>query len=71
MSGKKSMLSEIRQAKMATELITQTIEAVDNRCMAADGPVTKTRHEMTDDEMRDIYEAALLADSWLRKAVGA
>ena len=38
--------------------IARIIEYVDNRCMAADGPVTKTRHEMTDDEMRAIYALA-------------
>lgn len=38
--------------------IARIIEYVDNRCLAADGPVTKTRHEMTDDEMRAIYHLA-------------
>ena len=38
--------------------IARIIEYVDNRCLAADGPVTKTRHEMTDDEMRAIYALA-------------
>ena len=38
--------------------IARIIEDVDNRCLAADGPVTKTRHEMTDDEMRKIYQIA-------------
>lgn len=38
--------------------IARIIEDVDNRCLAADGPVTKTRHEMTDDEMRAIYALA-------------
>jgi hypothetical protein len=31
------------------------IENVDQRCTAADGPVSNTRIEMTDDEMRQIY----------------
>ena len=38
--------------------IARIIESVDNRAMAADGPVTKTRLEMTDDEMRRIYALA-------------
>jgi hypothetical protein len=35
--------------------IAAIIEAVDQRCLAADGPVSNTRHEMTDHEMRTIY----------------
>jgi len=38
--------------------IAQIIEAVDNRCMTADGPVTETRFEMTTAEMRQIYKLA-------------
>ena len=38
--------------------IASIIEAVDNRCMAADGPVTPTRLEMTDEELRHIYALA-------------
>lgn len=43
------------------------IESVENRCMAADGPVTPTRQEITDAELRDIYEAVSAA---LAKARG-
>ena len=39
----------------AIDSVCKIIEDVDNRAMAADGPVTKTRHEMTDGEMRTIY----------------
>ena len=35
--------------------ITEIIEGVDNRCLAADGPVSDTRAEMTAQEMREIY----------------
>jgi hypothetical protein len=35
--------------------IAAIIEGVDGRAMAADGPVTKTRHEITDEEYRRIY----------------
>lgn len=31
------------------------IEQVENRCMAVDGPVTNTRLEMTDAELRRIW----------------
>lgn len=35
--------------------IRAIIEAVDNRCMAADGPVSRTLEEMTQDEISRIY----------------
>jgi hypothetical protein len=35
--------------------IASLIEEVDNRAAAADGPVTPTRLEMTDREMRQVY----------------
>jgi len=38
--------------------IAEIIESVDDRCLAADGPVTKTREEITDEEMRKIYRLA-------------
>ena len=38
--------------------IEEIIEAVDTRCAAADGPVTPTRSEITDDELRRIYRLA-------------
>lgn len=34
------------------------IEAVDNRCMAVDGPVTPTLQEMTQSEISEIYKLA-------------
>lgn len=43
--------------------IAQIIEDVDNRCLAADGPVTPTLQEMTVDEMREIYGLAKLVGS--------
>lgn len=39
--------------------IADIIESVDQRCAAADGPVSDTRHEMTDKEMRRIYRLAI------------
>jgi hypothetical protein len=53
--------SLIRTARMACDTISEIIEAVDQRAMACDGPVTPTRLEMTDAEMCDIYEAVQLA----------
>ena len=45
--------------------IKQIIEDVDNRCLAADGPVTPTLQEMTVDEMRRIYALACgQAETW-------
>lgn len=40
------------------DAIAEILEIVDNRCAAADGPVTKTRHEITDEEYRRIYKLA-------------
>jgi hypothetical protein len=42
----------------AAQLYIDTIEAVENRCMAVDGPVTPTHKEITDDELRAVYIAA-------------
>jgi len=39
-------------------LIVSLIDAVENRCMAVDGPVTPTHQEITDEELRKIYRAA-------------
>lgn len=36
--------------------IRDIIDAVENRCAAADGPVTDFREEVTLKELRDIYE---------------
>lgn len=38
--------------------IANTIEVVDNRCMAVDGPVTPTLQEMTQAEISEIYQLA-------------
>jgi hypothetical protein len=55
-------MSKIRTAEsgaiMCCRQIVEIIERVDNRCMAADGPVTDTRAEMTADEMVKIYRLA-------------
>jgi len=38
--------------------IAAIIESVDDRCMAADGPVSRTADEMTDTEWQTIYRLA-------------
>jgi len=38
--------------------IARIIEVVDIRCMAADGPVSKTLEEMTQKEISKIYQLA-------------
>lgn len=38
--------------------IVDVIDGVETRCMAADGPVTPTHEEITDDELRTIYRLA-------------
>jgi hypothetical protein len=38
--------------------IARVIEAVDDRAMEADGPVTPTKDEITTSEFRTIYRAA-------------
>lgn len=47
------MTSDERLAEIA-----QIIERVDQRCMAADGPVTPTLREMTQAEISRIYALA-------------
>jgi len=47
------MTNEVRLKRIA-----EIIEAVDNRCMAVDGPVTPTLQEMTQREMSKIYAFA-------------
>jgi hypothetical protein len=46
----------MRQARL--DSIKEIIDGIENRCMAADGPVTNTRHEMSDEELRRIYRLA-------------
>lgn len=47
-----------RAVKLHAQKIAEVLESIDNRCMAADGPVTPTRDEITGDELRDLYVAA-------------
>lgn len=57
----------VRMAKMYLDNAIETIEAVDQRAMVSDSPVPPTRLEMTDEEMRDIYESLLQAKLQLQR----
>ncbi|KKL64968.1 hypothetical protein LCGC14_2159670 [marine sediment metagenome] len=46
--------------------IAQIIERVDHRCMAADGPVTRTLKEMYQSEISEIYALAKNDKSFLK-----
>jgi hypothetical protein len=48
--------AEMSKARLAS--IKEIIDTIENRCMAADGPVTNTRNEMTDEELQRIYRLA-------------
>ena len=48
--------------------IAEIIEAVDQRCMAVDGPVTPTLKEMTQAELSEIYVLASRAKPATRRA---
>lgn len=62
------LVAEVQTAKQHEELtrklqnrldhIVGIIDAVENRCMAADGPVTPTLKEMDEEELRHIYRLA-------------
>ena len=62
--------NHLRMAGMYLDTAIETIESVDQRAMACDGPVRPTRLEMTDEEMRDIYESLHLAKNELRSLRG-
>lgn len=62
-----ALASAAATAQKEVGKILEIIGRVDSRCMAADGPVTPTREEMTDRELRQIYLAAGRAMRALRK----
>ncbi len=49
---------ELSRTLRDVDLICRTIEKIDDRCIVADGPVTPTLQEATDEELRRIYQAA-------------
>lgn len=46
--------------------VAEIIEGVDNRCQAADGPVTPTLTEMQQREISEIYALAVNDRSYLK-----
>lgn len=46
------------QRKWAAKKFCEILERIDNRCMAADGCVTRTLAEATDTELRMLYRLA-------------
>ena len=44
-----------KKSKTDADRFCELLEAIDTRCMAADGPVTPTLSEATADEMRRLY----------------
>lgn len=57
-----------KNARTPAAIIVDTLDAIDNRCMAADGPVTPTLLEATTQELRAIYIAANKIRELERKA---
>ena len=53
-----------RRAEDRLKKIANIIEGVDERCMAADGPVTPTLEEMTQEELSKIYKLAKGESKW-------
>lgn len=51
-------VNDRRKLRKAASEICDILEIVDNRCMAADGPVTPTLQEITAEELRRLYKAA-------------
>jgi hypothetical protein len=52
------LIDELAKLRERLRRIARIIEGVDNRCMAADGPVTPTLQEMRQDEIQEIYDLA-------------
>jgi hypothetical protein len=50
---------EIKRLRGVAHAYVSMIETVEQRCMAADGPVTPTHKEITDAELRAVYLLAL------------
>ncbi len=45
-------------AQRKARIVCEIVESVENRCMAADGPVTPTLQEMSEEELRELWQAA-------------
>lgn len=55
---KRTKTPKREQLFWAAERFIEILERIDNRCLAADGPVGKWRYEATDDEMQMLYRLA-------------
>lgn len=53
--------AEIAKLRAVAQAYVDMIERVESRCMAADGPVTKTCDEITDAELIVVYKLAQAA----------
>lgn len=58
--------AEVERLREATGKFTAIIDAVEARCMAADGPVTPTLQEMREDELASLWRQV----QTLRAALG-
>lgn len=59
MTDPKRGIHGVRSPLARLKRIAEIIDLVEQRCLIVDGPVANTRHEMTDQELRMIYEIAL------------
>lgn len=55
-NNKTKLVYWLRNAGKRLKEIHGIIDVVEQRCLAADGPVTKTHNEITDEELRQIYK---------------
>ena len=53
--------ARIKELREALEIVVSTILSAEDRCMAADGPVTLTSDEITEGELTRMYIAARVA----------
>ncbi len=60
----------MREQTQDAGIIAKTLEAIDSRCLAADGPVTPTLSEASVGELRVIYRSAKRIAERVRKADG-
>lgn len=54
----KRVMAMLRAHQSRYEAILTVIDNVETRCMAVDGPVSKTADEITDEELRTIFVLA-------------
>lgn len=55
-NSKQELVFWLRNSNNRLKEIHGIIDVVEQRCLAADGPVTKTHDEITDEELRRIYK---------------